>query len=104
MSSTVHLSKWALFFVPHDDDNLRQLIRLNVGALLRMSRVWRNAELESHHVRGMAQEIYQVKKQDQLMPQFWLGVTHDEAMNRIAMDASIIQEIENIQGVSGMMG
>ncbi|KAJ4264940.1 hypothetical protein NW762_005183 [Fusarium torreyae] len=104
MSSTVHLSKWALFFVPHDDDNLRQLIRLNIGALLRMSRVWRNAERESHHVRSMAQEIYQVKKQHQLMPQFWLGVTQDEAMNRIAADDSIIQEIENIQGVSVMIG
>ncbi|KAF4965243.1 hypothetical protein FSARC_6962 [Fusarium sarcochroum] len=104
MSSIVHLSKWAILFVSHDDDNLRQLIRLNIGALSRMSRVWRNAEREGHYVRSMAQEIYQVKKQRHLMPQFWLGVTHDEAMNRIAADDSIIQEFENMQGVSGMMG
>ncbi|KAJ3527993.1 hypothetical protein NM208_g10430 [Fusarium decemcellulare] len=107
LSSIVHLSKWALFYVPHDDDNLRQLIRLNIGALTKMSLVWGNAERAGRQVKGVAQEIYRAKKQQQLAPQYWLGLSQEEVMNSIATDDSIINEIENMQsmpGLSGMIG
>ncbi|KAM5345352.1 hypothetical protein ACJ41O_011214 [Fusarium nematophilum] len=107
LSSIVHLSKWALFFVPHDDDNLRQQIRLNIGALSKLSLVWANADRAGQQVKGVAQEIYRVKKQQQLTPQYWLGLTQEEVLNSIAADDSIINEIENMQsmpGLSGMIG
>ncbi|KAI8715407.1 Zn(2)-C6 fungal-type domain-containing protein [Fusarium sp. LHS14.1] len=107
LSSIVHLSKWALFFVPHDDDNLRQQIRLNIGALSKMSMVWGNADRAGRQVKGVAQEIYRAKKQQQMTPQYWLGLTQEEVLNSIAADDSIINEIENMQsmpGLSGMIG
>ncbi|KAJ4324158.1 hypothetical protein N0V84_003991 [Fusarium piperis] len=107
LSSIVHLSKWALFFVPHDDDSLRQQIRLNIGALSKISLVWGNADRAGRQVRGVAQEIYRAKKQQQMTPQYWLGLTQEEVLNSIAADDSIINEIENMPsmpGMSGMMG
>ncbi|KAI6767278.1 hypothetical protein HG530_005287 [Fusarium avenaceum] len=104
ISSTMHLSRWALFYMIHDGDNLRHLIRLNTGAISKMSLVWGAAERERRSMKGMAQEIYQVKKQHQSMSQFWLGITHEEVINMIAADDSIIREFESVQGMPGMMG
>ncbi|KAH8686904.1 hypothetical protein BGZ61DRAFT_354119 [Ilyonectria robusta] len=102
LSSIVHLSKWALFFVPHNDDNLRQQIRLNIGALAKLSQVWTCADRASGQVKGVAQEVYRVKKQSQLTPQYWLGLTQEEVMNSIATDESIISEIENMHNIPTM--
>lgn len=99
LSSIVHLSKWALYFIPHDDDDLRQQIRLNIGALNRLSEVWGAAARARGQVKGVAQEIYQVKKQQQMNPQFWIGYTNEEMIHSIAADDSIINEIESLQPV-----
>ncbi|KAK7417014.1 hypothetical protein QQZ08_011772 [Neonectria magnoliae] len=102
LSSIVHLSKWALFFIPHNDDNLRQQIRLNIGALAKMSQVWTAADRASGQVKGVAQEVYRAKKQQQLTPQYWLGLTQEEVMNSIATDESIINDIENMHNLDTM--
>ncbi|KAH7159895.1 hypothetical protein B0J13DRAFT_433734 [Dactylonectria estremocensis] len=102
LSSIVHLSKWALFFIPHNDDNLRQQIRLNIGALAKLSQVWTCADRASGQVKGVAQEVYRVKKQSQLTPQYWLGLTQEEVMDSIATDESIINEIENMHNIPTM--
>lgn len=98
MSSTIHLTKWALPLPPHDDDNLRRFVRLNNTVFSRMSPIWSAAEREGRSVKSMAQDIYQAKKQHQLMPQLWFDVSHEEAMNRIAEDDAIMQEFESILG------
>lgn len=96
LSSIVHLSKWALSFIPHDDDDLRQQIRLNIGALNLLSQVWPSANRTGREVKGVAQEIYRLKKQQQLTPQYWLGLTSEEVMRSMAADDGIISEIESI--------
>ncbi|KYK56961.1 glucoamylase [Drechmeria coniospora] len=97
LSSIVHLSRWALFFIPHDDDDLRQQVRLNIGALNRLAEVWGAADRARGQVKAVAQEIYQAKKQQRLNSEFWVGLKQDEMMNTIAMDDSIIHEIESLQ-------
>ena len=97
LSSIVHLSKWALHFVQYDDDDLRQLLRLNVGALSELARIWPAAECAKTQVRGVASEIYRAKKQIQAVPQFWFGLTRDQVMSSIAADDSIIEEVESQQ-------
>ncbi|KAJ0339737.1 hypothetical protein COL922a_004129 [Colletotrichum nupharicola] len=94
LSSIVHLSKWALFFIPHDDDELRQQIRLNIGALNKLSAVWKAAENASGQVKGVAQEIYRTKKASQINPSYWQGFTQEEVMNSIAADETIMHDIE----------
>lgn len=94
LSSIIHLSKWALHFVQYDDDDLRQQIRLNIGALNELSNVWGAADTARGQVKGVAREIYQAKKQVQATPQFWLGLTRDQTFSSIAVDDGIIEIIE----------
>ncbi|KAF4453423.1 hypothetical protein F53441_3882 [Fusarium austroafricanum] len=96
--------QWAVFYIPNSGDDLRQLLRLNIGALSRMSLVWSAAERERSSVKGMAQGIYHVKKKHRSMPEFWIGITQEEAMDRIAADDSVIQEFETVQVMPHIMG
>ncbi|KZL68348.1 C6 zinc finger domain-containing protein [Colletotrichum tofieldiae] len=100
LSSIVHLSKWALLFVPHDDDELRQQIRLNIGALNKLSPVWKAAAKASNQVKAVAQEIYRSKKASQINPSYWQGLTQEEVMNSIAADETIMNDIET--GLGGI--
>lgn len=103
LSSIVHLSKWALFFVQHDDDDLRQLIRLNMGALAGMSKVWRSARTASDQVRSVAQAVYAAKKTLQLdsPATYWLGMTQEEIASAVLTDETIISEVELTLGSGG---
>lgn len=95
MSSIVHLSRWAMYFM-QDDDDLRQLIRLNIGALNQLSSVWNAAANASRQVKGVAQELYQSKKVQQSNTTFWVGFTQEEIVSSIATDESIMSEINTI--------
>ncbi|KAI1333502.1 hypothetical protein F5Y15DRAFT_410322 [Xylariaceae sp. FL0016] len=92
LSSIVHLSKWALYFI-QDEDDLRQQIRLNIGALNKLSGVWKAAANASNQVKGVAQEIYRSKKAQQSNPNFWAGYTQEEIIGSLAADDGIMSEI-----------
>lgn len=100
LSSIVHLSRWAHFWMVADDQDLREQIRLNVGALQYLSSVWSAASRAGDQVRSVAQEIYHAKKQHQNNSQYWIGFTPDAMMSSIAVDDSIISDIERIGGSS----
>ncbi|KAK6208150.1 hypothetical protein LQW54_007058 [Pestalotiopsis sp. IQ-011] len=96
LSSIVHLSKWALWFVQNDDD-LRQQIRLNIGALNKLSSVWSAASRASGQVKGVAQEIYRSKKAaQQNNASFWVGFTQEEIISSMAADETIMGEINTM--------
>ncbi|KAI1075378.1 hypothetical protein F5B20DRAFT_386459 [Whalleya microplaca] len=95
LSSIVHLSKWALYFI-HDEDDLRQQIRLNIGALNKLSDVWKAAANASGQVKGVAQEIYRAKKAQQNNPSFWVGFTQEEIISSMATDDGIMSEINTM--------
>ncbi|KAK8139335.1 hypothetical protein PG984_002715 [Apiospora sp. TS-2023a] len=97
LSSIVHLSKWALYFVhPGNDEDLRQQIRLNIGALNKLSGVWKAAGRASGQVKGVAQEIYRAKKARLDNAQFWVGYTQEEIVSSIASDESIMSDINTM--------
>ena len=95
MSSVVHLSKWALYLV-QDEDDLRQQIRLNIGALNKLSEVWKSAGNASGQVRGVAQDIYRAKKAQQINPAFWVGFTQDQMISSLNADEDIMHEIGHL--------
>lgn len=99
LSSTVHLSKWALYMID-DEEDLRQQIRLNIGALRKLSRVWKAADTAWAQVKGVAQEIYREKKAQQISPAFWVGFTQQEMINNINADEGIMNEFNVLQQVS----
>lgn len=95
LSSIVHLSRWANLLTD-DEDDVRQLIRLNLGALDRLSKVWGNADKAREQVHTVAKEIYQAKKQRQLNLQMWEGLTR-ETIENIAADDSIIADMDGLR-------
>lgn len=97
LSSTVHLCKWALHFVQYDDDDLRQILRLNIGALNELSKVWPAAERAKGQIRAVASEIFEAKKEVQQAPQFWMGLEQGLVNGTLEADMAIIEEVEGEQ-------
>ncbi|KAL2181336.1 uncharacterized protein P884DRAFT_190670 [Thermothelomyces heterothallicus CBS 202.75] len=103
LSSIVHLSRWALYFVD-DEDHLRQQIRLNIGALRKLSRVWKAADTAWGQVRAVAQDIYREKKAQQISPAFWVGFTQEQMMSSINADEGIMSEFQNAAANGAAVG
>lgn len=95
MSAIVQLSKWALYFL-QDEDDLRQQIRLSIGALSKLSAVWKAADNAAGQVRGVAREIYRAKKAQQINPAFWVAFTQEEMIQSLNADEAIISEIDSM--------
>ncbi|KAI1272038.1 hypothetical protein F5Y07DRAFT_322664 [Xylaria sp. FL0933] len=93
LSSIVHLSKWAAVYFIEDEEDLRQQIRLNIGALNKLSAVWRAAETAGGQVKGVAQEIYRSRKAQQSNPHFWKDCTQEEIMSSLSTDEGIMSDI-----------
>ncbi|KAL2270354.1 hypothetical protein VTJ83DRAFT_2538 [Remersonia thermophila] len=100
LSSIVHLSRWAQYMID-DEAHLRQQIRLNIGALRRLSRVWRAADTAWGQVKGVAQDIYRAKKAHQISPAFWVGFSQEQMINSINADEGIMSEFNAVQSVMG---
>lgn len=96
LSSIVHLSKWALYYI-EDEEDLRQQIRLNIGALNKLSKVWKAADTAWGQVKGVASEIYREKKAAQISPAFWVGFSQEQMISSINADEGIMSEF-NILG------
>ncbi|PSR94386.1 hypothetical protein BD289DRAFT_363432 [Coniella lustricola] len=95
MASIVHLSRWALYFI-QDEDDLREQIRLSIGALSKLSAIWKAAATACGQVKGVAQEIYRAKKAAQLTPAFWIGFTQAEMINSLNVDDNVMSEIDSM--------
>jgi head-tail adaptor len=104
LSSIVHLSKWALYFLDNNEDgeHLRQQIRLNIGALNKLSKVWKSANTAWGQVRGVASEIYQQKKAHQITPAFWVRFTQEQMINSINADEGIMSEFNSVAVLNGV--
>lgn len=95
MSAIVQLSKWALYFIG-DEEDLRQEIRLGIGALSKLSSVWKAAGTAAAQVKGVAQEIYRAKKAAQVNPAFWVAFTQEEMISNLNADEGIMSEIDSM--------
>ncbi|KAH8655484.1 hypothetical protein BX600DRAFT_482961 [Xylariales sp. PMI_506] len=95
LSSIVHLSNWASYFI-EDEEDLRQLIRINIGALKTLSEVWKAASTACEQVQGVAQEIYHEKKKQQIAPAFWAGLTQEQITSNINVDETIMSDLTDM--------
>lgn len=79
----------------HDDD-LKQQLRLNTGALKTLWQVWPSAGMAFGQVKGVAQEIYAAKKQAAEVG-FWSNLTEEDVMRSMIEDQTIMEELELLQ-------
>lgn len=76
----------------HDDD-LKQQLRLNTGALKTLWQVWPSAGKAFGQVKGVAQEIHREKKRAAEVG-FWGELTDDEVMRSMIEDQTIMEELQ----------
>jgi len=92
LASIVHLSCWSALMLFHDDD-LKQQLRLNTGALKTLWQVWPSAGQAFGQVKGVAQEIFTLKKQ-QAEIGFWTDFSNEEVLQSIAEGQTIMEELQ----------
>jgi hypothetical protein len=93
LASIVHLSCWSALMPLMRDDDLKQQLRLNTGALKTLWQVWPSAGMAFGQVKGVAQEIYAGKKQAAEVG-FWASLTDEEVMRSMIEDRSIMEELQ----------
>ncbi len=76
----------------HDQD-LKQQLRLNTGALKSLWQVWPSAGKAFGQVKGVAQEIYAAKKQAAEVG-LWALLTDEEIMQGMIEDRTIMEELQ----------
>ena len=93
LASIVHLSCWSVLMPLMHDDDLKQQLRLNTGALKTLWQVWPAAGKAFGQVKGVAQEIYAGKKQAAEVG-YWANLTEDEVMRSMIEDQSIMEDLQ----------
>ena len=95
LASIVHLSCWSVLLPLTRDDDLKQQLRLNTGALKSLWQVWPSAGQAFGQVKGVAQEIYAAKKQAaEVGFGDWTNFTEDEVMRSMIEDQTIMEELQ----------
>lgn len=93
LSSILHLNRWGICGVRDESDEyfLRQRVRLGIGALGELSRVWKSAEAAKDQVRGVAREIHIAKKERQAVSDLWDGFVAEQLISDTAADEPIME-------------
>jgi hypothetical protein len=93
LASIVHLSCWSVLLPIIQDDDLKQQLRLNTGALKSLWQVWPSAGQAFGQVKGVAQEIFSAKKHAAEVG-YWTNLSNDEVMRSMIADQSIMEELQ----------
>lgn len=80
LSSITHLSLWATLPVMAPDQDLKQQIRMNAGALKAVASFWPSAGLGLQQMTNVAQKIYANRK-DAVGEEFWRDFIEDDFMS-----------------------
>ncbi|KAG4275633.1 C6 zinc finger domain-containing protein [Fusarium proliferatum] len=87
------------YFEGQDEDEIRQQIRLSMGALREMAEVWKAAEKSADQVNRVAQRLYRAKKEQQIPSQSSLGGFLNDVLGSSAVvDDTILGEAEAMNG------
>lgn len=96
LASIVHLSCWSVLLPISQDDDLKQQLRLNTGALKTLWQVWPSAGRAFGQVKGVAQEIFQSKKQA-VDNGFWPNLSDQQVMHNMIQDQSMMDELQLLE-------
>ena len=97
LASIVHLSCWSVLMPQIHDEDLKQQLRLNTGALKTLWQIWPSAGQAFGQVKGVAQEIYAAKKQAAEVG-FWANFEQVDIMRSLSEDQDIMEEFQLLEG------
>ena len=78
------------------DDDLKQQLRLNTGALKTLWQVWPSAGKAFGQVKGVAQEIFQAKKLA-VESGYWTNFAQEDVLRVMNDDQRIMDELDLLQ-------
>jgi len=93
LASIVHLSCWSALLPLSQDEDLRQQLALNTGALKTLWEVWPCAGRAWEQVSGVVKEIFNAKKAA-VEAELWGNFVEDEAMGGSLEGESMIDEFQ----------
>ena len=88
LSSITHLSSWATLPVMSPDQDLRQQIRMNEGALKAVVSVWPSAGIGLEQVTMVARNIY-ASRRDNASDEFWRDLIDDSIISGLIEEAVV---------------
>ena len=89
LSSISHLSLWSSLPVMACDQDLRQLIRMNAGALKKVTPMFPAAKLVFNQVTKVAQNIYANRK-DSMSEVFWQEFVEEDFMSSLLENTATV--------------
>lgn len=78
---------------PTYDDDLKQQLRLNTGALKTLWQVWPAAGKAFGQVKGVAQDMYAAKKQA-IEVGYWTSLTQEEVLKTLIEDQATMDDLQ----------
>jgi len=93
LGSIVHLSCWSALLPLYQDDDLKQQLRLNTGALKTLWQIWPAAGQAFGQVKGVAQEIFSAKKHAAEVG-FWGSFSNEDVMRSVVEDQGYMEELQ----------
>lgn len=78
------------------DDDLKQQLRLNTGALKTLWQVWPSAGRAFGQVKGVAQEIFASKK-EAVQNGYWPQYSDEQVMQNMVQDQSMMDELQLLE-------
>ena len=96
LASIVHLSSWSILLPLIQDEDLKQQLRLNTGALKTLWQIWPAAGKAFGQVKGVAQEIFAAKKQAAEIG-YWMNFTAEEAMRGVIADENLMTDLQFLE-------
>ncbi|RDW72077.1 hypothetical protein BP5796_08111 [Coleophoma crateriformis] len=96
LASIVHLSVWSVMMPLIQDTDIKEQLKLNIGAMKDLWRVWPSAGKAFGEVKGVAQDIYTAKKQAAQVG-MWDHFTPDEIIRNMIEDDRIMEEFQEPQ-------
>jgi len=93
LASIIHLSCWSLLLPIIQDDDLKQQLKLNTGALKTLWQVWPSAGPAFGQVKGVASEIFRGKK-EAVESGYWTQWSQDEVMRGVVEDQNYMEELQ----------
>jgi hypothetical protein len=95
LASIVHFSCWSLLLPFIHDDDLKQQLRLNTGALKSLCQIWPSASRAFEQVKGVAHKIYAAKRQAAAFGfGDWTNFNREDVMHSMKKDHIIMEELQ----------
>lgn len=98
LASIIHLSCWSFLNPLAPDEDVKQQLRLCIGALKKLAEIWPGAAASLVQVQGVAQEMFVEKKR---LYGFWNTFNEEDILSSMITDGGDLEIEDNMSKERG---